>query len=130
MTLIGRMDRAGRMWHEREQHYHTVAERITCRCASAVRESTAMISDDEQNLFEDAREHVADAVSALVTDGPHHALTYAAILSEVSSRITKKDFWDDERPNCSDFQGYWNLTWRLQEKAFAELEITASAPSL
>ena len=89
-----------------------------------------MISDDEQNLFEDAREHVADAISTLITDGPHSALVCAAILSEVSFVISGKDFWGDERPNRRDFQGYWNLTWQLQEKAFAELEITASAPSL
>jgi hypothetical protein len=68
-----------------------------------------MINDDEQNLFEDAREHVADAISTLITDGPHPALVCAAILSEVSSRITKKDFWGVERPDRLDFQGYWNI---------------------
>jgi hypothetical protein len=89
-----------------------------------------MINNDEQNLFEDAREHVADAVSTLVTEGPHPALICAAILSEVSSRITKKDFWGDERPGRLDFQGYWNLVWALQEKAFAELSENLSTPTL
>ena len=89
-----------------------------------------MLNDDEQNLFEDAREHVADAVSTLITDGVHPALVCAAILSEVSFVITRKDFWGDERPSRLDFQGYWNLTWRLQEKAFSELSDTALAPSL
>ena len=89
-----------------------------------------MLNDDEQNLFEDAREHVADAVETLIAEGPHPALVCAAILSEISFTITTKDFWGDERPDRLDFQGYWNLVWRLQEKAFGELTDTLSAPSL
>jgi hypothetical protein len=68
-----------------------------------------MINDDEQNLFEDAREHVAAAISTLITDGPHPALVCAAILSEVSFVITREDFWGDDRPSRLDFQGFWNL---------------------
>ena len=89
-----------------------------------------MISDDEQTMFEDTRQCVADAISTLITDGPHSALVYAAILSEISCHITAADFWGDERPDHIDFQGYWNLLWRLQEKAFSELSDTTSAPSL
>jgi hypothetical protein len=89
----------------------------------------AVLDDDEQNLFEDARERAADAISTLITDGPHPALVCAAILSEVSFLITHKDFWGDERPSRLDFQGYWNLTWQLQEKAFAELADNMPAPS-
>jgi len=83
-----------------------------------------------KRYFESAREHVADAISTLITDGPHRALICAAILSEISCRITTKDFWGDERPSRLDFQGYWNITWQLQEKAFSDLEGTASTPSL
>jgi hypothetical protein len=93
-------------------------------------ENVVMISDDEQDLFENARQHVADAVSTLVADGPHPALVCAAILSEVSFVISGKDFWGDERPCRRDFQGYWNLLWRLQEKAFTELADNMSAPTL
>jgi hypothetical protein len=88
----------------------------------------AVLDDDEQNLFEDTREHVADAIATLIEDGAHPALICAAILSEISSRITHKDFWGDERPCRLDFQGYWNITWQLQE--FSELSDNTSALSL
>jgi hypothetical protein len=89
-----------------------------------------MISDDKQNLFEDTREHVADAITALIDDGRHPALVYAAILSEISFVITGEDFWGDHRPSRLDFQGYWNIAWQLQERAFVELADNMSAPSL
>jgi len=81
-----------------------------------------VISEDEQEIFENARQHVADLLSDLVETDVHPALIYAAILSEISFRIDDKDFWGDERHDRFDFQGYWNLQWRLQEKAFSELD--------
>jgi hypothetical protein len=89
-----------------------------------------MLNDDEQDMFENSRQQVADAISTLVSNGPHPALVCAAILSEVSFVITAGEFWGDERPSRLDFQGYWNITWQLQEKAFSDLEGTASTPSL
>jgi hypothetical protein len=81
----------------------------------------AMLSYDEQEMFETTRQYVADALSDLAENSIHPALICAAILSEVSFVITRKDFWGGQRPDRLDFQGYWNITWRLQEKAFAEL---------
>jgi hypothetical protein len=89
-----------------------------------------MLSYDEQQMFENTRQYVADALSDLAENGIHPALIYAALLSEISIAITGDQSWGDERPDHIDFQGYWNITWRLQEKAFADLSDTASAPSL
>jgi hypothetical protein len=89
-----------------------------------------MLSYDEQEMFETTRQNVADALSDLAENGIHPALIYAAILSDISCKITAQDFWGDERPDRRDFQGFWNLTWRLQEKAFSELADTLSAPNL
>jgi hypothetical protein len=81
-----------------------------------------MIDDDEQETFDAARRYVADTISTLADDGPHPSLVYAAILSEISCKISAADFWGTEKPNHGDFGGYWNVMWRLREKAFAELE--------
>ena len=82
-----------------------------------------MLNEDEQNIFEDARQHVADAITALVDDGAHPALIYATVLSEISSRITAKDFWGDKRPDRLDFQGNWRSARTPQEKAFIEPDV-------
>jgi hypothetical protein len=83
----------------------------------------AMLNDDEQGMFETTSQNVADAVSTLITDGPHPALIYAAMMSEISTAITTPGFWGTEEPDAFEFRGYWNLMWRLQEKAFFELDL-------
>jgi hypothetical protein len=81
-----------------------------------------MIDDNEQEKFEGARQYVADAVSTLANDGLHPSLVYAAILSEIACEMTTAGFWGTEKPDYHDFRGYWNVMWRLREKAFAELQ--------
>jgi hypothetical protein len=82
-----------------------------------------MIDHDEQELFESTKQRVADVVSMLVDDGPHPALIFAAMMSAISEAITTERFWGAETPDFTHLQGYLNLMWMLQAKAFSDLAV-------
>ena len=80
-----------------------------------------MIDYDEQGLFDATKQRITDAVSMLVDDGTHPSLVYAAMMSVISAEMMAEGFWGDEVCSFTDLRGFWNLLWRLQEKAFADL---------